>query len=190
MFARYRIAWLAWALCSAAACATAGDAAEPRPDASDLRSPDASQLAAADARVADAAPADALVAATVTLGFPDVGDTLSPSHGWLWELGSFVEGTRSTPLPSTTHLDAALVISDNVLFCDTQDMAVKINGIQVGTFMIGVGELGKTLSLSFPPVAGPDYTLRLENIREVGFKTECGSARFDQTGAGSVTLSF
>ena len=51
----------------------------------------------------------------------------------------------------------------------------------------GGGEFTKTLSFTFPAIAGPDFTLRYENTRMVA--SGSGSAKPDMTGTGTVTLT-
>jgi hypothetical protein len=121
-----------------------------------------------------------------TVSFPAAGDTINPTHGYLWTLGSFVEGVRTTGVSSATSVDMHLVLAENLLTCDTQDMRMLVNGVQVGTFAIASGATVVDLTFSFAAIAGPTYTLRYENTRAVN--GGCGSARPDMTGMGSVTI--
>lgn len=122
-----------------------------------------------------------------TVNFPTSGDTVSPSHGYLWELGSYWEGSRSTSVASTTSVDIHLVIGENVLSCDTQDMRLLLNGTEAGRFTITSTTTAIDTSFSgFGTVSGPTYTLRYENVRAVS--GGCGSAKLSTTGS-TVTLN-
>jgi len=121
-----------------------------------------------------------------TVIFPNTGDTLSPSHGNLWTLGAFVEGTRTTMLTGVTGVEIHLVLAANVLSCDTQDMRMLVNGVEVGRFVIASGVFEIDRSYSFAEVAGPVFTLRYENVRQVG--AGCGSAAPETAGASTVRL--
>jgi len=121
-----------------------------------------------------------------TVNFPSSGDTVFPSHGYLWEIGSYTQGSRSTSVPSTTSVDIHLVIGDNVLSCDTQDMRFMLNGTELGRFSItsSTTTIDRTFT-GFGSIAGPNYTLRYENVRQVS--GGCGSAQLSTSGS-TVTL--
>src|SRR5690606_27522739 len=76
-----------------------------------------------------------------TYAFPQAGDTRVGAGGgvYFWELGAHIEGTRTTGLATIDQIDVHLVTDPNVLSCDTQDVAVKINGITVGSFSVASG---------------------------------------------------
>ena len=120
-----------------------------------------------------------------TVSFPGPADTVSPSHGYLWTIGSYVQGTRTTTLPSATQAVIHLVIADNVLSCDSQDMRLLVNGVEAGRFSISPGPVVYDRTFVFAMVPGPTYTLRYENVRQVA--SGCGSAALSTAGS-TVTL--
>jgi hypothetical protein len=118
--------------------------------------------------------------------FPDAGDPrVASADLYFWRLGDYVEGTRVTALPSLTSVDMNLLVSPNVLSCDTQDHSLSINGRVVGTFSINAGDTTVSRSFSFPAITGPTYTFRIETVRQVA--GGCGSAGFPD-GASTLTL--
>jgi hypothetical protein len=123
----------------------------------------------------------------VVIPFPSAGDLASPDHGYLWSAGSYIEGARTTPLASARQAVMHLVITENILSCDTQDMRLRINGVDAGTFSIGGGTRTLDLTFSFGAIAGPVYMLRYENARPV--TGGCGSANFLPTTTAGSTLT-
>jgi hypothetical protein len=123
----------------------------------------------------------------VTVSFPQVGDTRSGAGGGLyfWQLGDHVEGSRTTTLPPVGRADINLQIEMNGLTCDTQDIEVRINGTVVGTFSIAGGDAVIARSFTFPPIAGPTYTLRYHTSRMVA--GGCGASGYSNIGS-TVTL--
>ncbi len=110
-----------------------------------------------------------------TVTFPAVGDTRVITAGTSpWNLGDYIQGTRTTSLSSVRSAQLNLAVDSNVLSCDTQDMRMRINGTIVGTFSISSGATSVTPTFSFGAISGPSYTLRVENIRTVN--GGCGSA--------------
>ncbi|MCB9593619.1 MAG: hypothetical protein H6719_12875 [Sandaracinaceae bacterium] len=118
--------------------------------------------------------------------FPAVGDTRVASAGlYFWRLGDYVEGSRTLPLTSATRVTFNLQINPNVLSCDTQDVRLSINGRIVGSFSISSGQTSTSQSFTFPAVAGPTFTIRLETTRQVN--GGCGSAGYTD-GVSTLTL--
>lgn len=128
------------------------------------------------------------VAMPATVTFPTAADPTSPTHGYLWTLGSYVQGSRATSLASARSLDMTLVPIENGLTCDTQDMRLTVNGVEVGRFVVTPGSVAPIVrTFSFAAISGPTYTLRYENVREVA--GGCGSARFGSSSpASTITL--
>jgi hypothetical protein len=56
------------------------------------------------------------------------------------------------------------------------DLDLSINGTVVGSFSINPSEMTKSLTFFFPPITGPNYTIRLEETNTV------------DPGAGSVLI--
>lgn len=125
--------------------------------------------------------------AEVTVDFPSAGDTRVGAGGgaYFWRAGDYVEGTRSTSLPSASSADISLSLDHNGLTCDTQDVELRLNGVAVGSFSIPGGTMNITRSFTFPAVSGPTYTLRYHTTREVG--GGCGAAGYSNSGS-TVTL--
>ncbi len=122
-----------------------------------------------------------------TYAFPLAGDTRVAAGGaYFWRLGDYVEGTRTTGLATIDQIDVHLVVDPNVLSCDTQDVAVKINGITVGSFSITSGTTAVDRTYSFAAIAGPTYVVRYETTRQVG--SGCGSAGYADGSGSSFTL--
>jgi hypothetical protein len=121
------------------------------------------------------------------VSFPSPSDATTPSHGYLWNAGNFVEGARTTGLTPITSLDMHLVPSENLLTCDTQDMRLMVNGSEVGRFSVtasgGTSPIDRTFA--FGALAGPSYTFRIECTRPVA--GGCGSARLAR-GASTLTI--
>jgi hypothetical protein len=114
----------------------------------------------------------------------------SPADGYMWVMGSFVQGTRTTTLAQTTGAQIHLVVTSNGLTCDTQDLRVRINTIDVGSIIIPGGVTSVDTTLSFPAVllAGGSVTLRYETISTVA--GGCGAAIVPLSGGSTITLSF
>ena len=109
-----------------------------------------------------------------TVVFPAPGDTRVSLRGDRpWNAGDSIQGVRTTGLPSITGVTLPLRI-DNSLSCDSQDMRLRINGTAVGAVIVPAGAPMVNVDLTFPAIAGPTYTVRLETTRTVG--SGCGSA--------------
>lgn len=129
------------------------------------------------------------IATPETVTFPRSTDTMSPTHGYLWTLGSYVQGSRTTSVATARSVDIRAAPVANGLTCDNQDMRMLINGVEVGRFSVvaGAGTAPIVRTFTFPPITGPTYTLRYENVRQVA--SGCGSASFgDSSPASTVTL--
>jgi hypothetical protein len=100
--------------------------------------------------------------------FPDTTDTYTVvNYPYWWETGDHVEGSRSL-LNSVDHVDYTIVLGSNFLGGGAQvDLALRINGITVGSFSILQGEMMKNVSFDFAPISGPIYTVRLEETNTV-----------------------
>jgi len=119
------------------------------------------------------APMDAMVT------FPATGDTRVAAGGgpyYYWRLGDYVQGVRTTTLPSARSVNFNLQLTSNGLTCDTQDVSLSINGTVVGSFSIAGGPMSISQSYTFAPITGPTYTLRLATTRQVG--SGCGAASY------------
>lgn len=110
------------------------------------------------------------------LTFPQASDTHYDrySAGYYWNLGDYIEGTRTTSLSSITSADLSLTITMNGLTCDSQTMQLRINGTVVGPVVIGPGATTFMQSYTFGAISGPSYTIRLETTRTVA--SGCGAA--------------
>jgi hypothetical protein len=118
--------------------------------------------------------------------FPAAGDPRVASAGtYFWRLGDYVTGTRTLSLASVTRMQFTLQISPNVLGCDTQDVQVSLNGRVLGSIAIASGNTSVTRDYTFPAVAGPTYTIRIETTRQVA--SGCGSAGYPE-GVSTFTL--
>jgi hypothetical protein len=122
---------------------------------------------------------------TPTLVFPDQGDArLQQRPGTYSQDGDFVEGARRPPLPSVRAADVSLAI-DNRLTCDVLELAVIINGVVVGSAVIPPGLPSLSQTFSFPPIVGPNYSLRYEVVRDVA--PMCGGVELP-LGVSTITL--
>jgi hypothetical protein len=109
-----------------------------------------------------------------TFIFPDTGDTVSlRDDPYMWSVGDYYEGTRSTTLACATSVQLTLVAADNALTCDYLDLTVSINGLAIGTFEFPAFVAETTQGFTFPTITGPTYTIRLEVARSVD--RMCGS---------------
>jgi hypothetical protein len=134
-------------------------------------------------RLSDAAleklASDIIILGSATTTFYATGDTVNVQDDpYWWHDGDYAEGVRTlSQLGSVEHLDYSLVMGQNSLTGAGQvDLSLSINGIVVGSFTVSPGELVKNVSFDFPPIAGPTYTVRLEETNTVG------------AGLGSITL--
>jgi hypothetical protein len=123
-----------------------------------------------------------------TFTLPSSGDTRvgAGSGVYFWRLGDYVEGTRTSTLPSVVRVDVHLVIDYNGLTCDTQDVDVKINGTTVGSFSIRSGDTVVNQTYSFSVISGPTYVIRYETSRQVG--SGCGAAGYSNDIGSTITL--
>ncbi|MFQ5612324.1 MAG: M4 family metallopeptidase [Anaerolineae bacterium] len=131
-----------------------------------------------DGKTAAALQPEPGLLASVATTFIASGDTVSVLYDpYWWNAGDYAEGVRTLSLDSVEHTDYTLVIGDNLLSGSGRvDFNLSINGIVVGSFSVLPGELVKNVSFDFPAIAGPTYTIRLEETNTVDF------------GAGSITL--
>jgi hypothetical protein len=121
-----------------------------------------------------------------TFDFPGASDTSVTMLTNYWNMGDYIEGTRTTSLPTITRLMMNVTTSANGLTCDTQDMDVIVNGTRVGGFMIHSGQTVITDSFTFAAITGPTYTIRFQTTRTV--TGGCGSSGFDLA-SSSITLA-
>jgi hypothetical protein len=129
----------------------------------------------------------AITPSDVVLNFPLAGDLASPDHGYLWSAGSYIEGSRTTTMPSVRQAVVHLVVTENVLTCDTQDMRLRINGAIAGSFSLSSATRTLDTTFSFGAIAGPTYILRYENARPVS--GGCGSVNFLPTTTAGSTIT-
>jgi hypothetical protein len=127
--------------------------------------------------ILDIASALAPLGSTAT-NYPATGDTISVASDPYWyHIGDYAQGIRNLSLNSVEHVDYDLVFGQNALSSSGHvDFNLSINGIVVGSFTILPGEMVKNVSLDFPAIAGPTYTIRLEETNTVG------------SGLGSITI--
>lgn len=122
---------------------------------------------------------------TPVLVFPDQGDArLQQRPGTYSQDGDFVEGARRPPLPSVRAAEVSLAI-DNRLTCDALELALIINGVTVGSTVIPPGLTSLSQAFAFPPITGPNYSLRYEVLRDVA--PMCGGVELP-LGVSSITL--
>lgn len=93
--------------------------------------------------------------------------------------GDYIEFTWMTPYPTLSALNITAGVDPNFLSCDTEDFDVSINGTVVGEMALAAGSASQDFALTFPPIAGPEYTIRYEVNRSVS--ESCGAAGFNYT---------
>jgi hypothetical protein len=128
----------------------------------------------------DSGSVTVLPAATDEVTFPDSGDTrmTAESDGiYFWNDGDYVEGTRTTSVPTLVRVNMTLEIGENSLGCgETQDGDFMVNGTTVGSFSVEEGDSQVVETFSVPSLSGPDYTFRIETTRTVA--PGCGAATY------------
>ena len=125
------------------------------------------------------------VGAACTVSFPTAPDTRFTMLTNFWNAGDYVQGARTTTVPSIAGLSMHLVLEAVSLTCDTQDARVLVNGVEVGRFSARSGGAPVDASFVFARVTGPTYTFRYETVRTVA--GGCGSAGYSNTGS-TITL--
>jgi hypothetical protein len=106
--------------------------------------------------------------------FPSASDSrYIASYPWMWVLGDYYQGARSTTVACATSLTINLVAYSNSLGCDRLDGRILLNGTEVATFSLTPGYSGISGTVTFAPVYGPLYTVRMEVTRQVA--PGCGS---------------
>jgi hypothetical protein len=116
------------------------------------------------------------VLAPDTFIFPATGDTRFNLSGTnFWNQGDYIEGSRTFTVP-TQSMDMVLVVSPNVLSCDTQDMDVIVDGVTIGSFVVSAGDTQVVANFTFAQIAAGVHTLRIETTRTVN--PGCGSAGY------------
>jgi len=115
---------------------------------------------------------------TTTTAFPGTGDTLNvPDNPYWWHAGDYAQGTRTMGLAAVSGVRYDLLIAENALNGTGHvDLDLSINGTVAGSLSILPGEMAKSGIFFFPPVAGPTFTIRLEETNTV------------DPGAGSVAI--
>jgi hypothetical protein len=110
--------------------------------------------------------------------FPATGDLISVTFDpYWWHAGDYAEGIRTPGLSSVNGVSYDLVITNNVLNGPGHvDFDLSINGVVVGSFTVLPGETSKSVTFLFPPISGPEYTIRLEETNTV------------DPGAGSIVI--
>jgi hypothetical protein len=124
-----------------------------------------------------------------TGGFPSPGDSHVTAATSMWNAGDYVQGTRATGLGSAASMSLHAVITANTLSCDTQDMRVKLNTIEVGTFSIDPADTFVDAAFMFPAVVSTagSFTIRYETISTVA--GGCGSADIPLAGGSTITIN-
>jgi hypothetical protein len=121
-----------------------------------------------------------------TVLFPATGDPRVASVMlYFWRLGDYVQATHTTSLPSIREVTTNLVLSENSLTCDTQDVRLLVNSVEVGRFSITSTDTTIARTFTFAPITGPTYTFRYETTRDVG--GGCGSSGYADD-VSSVTI--
>jgi hypothetical protein len=112
-----------------------------------------------------------------TIPFPATGnDRVAAAMLYYWRAGDYVQATHTTSLSSIREVTTNLVLASNGLTCDTQDVRLLVNSVEVGRFSIASGDTSIARTFTFAPITGPTYTFRYETTREVG--SGCGSAGY------------
>jgi hypothetical protein len=123
---------------------------------------------------------------SVILNFPQAGDTFqSTADGYYWVAGNYVSGSRTTTLDSTTSATIHVVLSGNLLSCDTETFNVLINGATVGSFVASAGVTTVDTTLTYAACTGPTYALEYVVAKTVA--SGCGSVAFATSGS-TITL--
>jgi len=113
-----------------------------------------------------------------TIVFPSVVDAhVSSSLPAYYIAGDYIEGTRTTSVPSLSRVEMVLAIASNGLSCDNQDSRLMINGVEIGRY--SVTPTAATVMQAFTgfgAIGGPTYTIRIETVRTV--TSGCGAAGY------------
>ena len=103
---------------------------------------------------------------------PATGDLVHvQSAPFWWHAGDYAEGTRISRLGSVTSVQYDLMLSRNSLNTTGHvDLELSINGLVVSSFSVLPGEMSKSGIVTFAPISGPIYVIRLEetNLVEPG----------------------
>ncbi|MBI5490069.1 MAG: putative metal-binding motif-containing protein [Deltaproteobacteria bacterium] len=119
------------------------------------------------------------VGGTANFTFPNSSDSVyMPDYPWMWRNGDYFQGTRVTSVPCATSITLTLYAYSNSLACDMLSGRFLLNGTPIGTFDLTPGYGGISGTLSFAPIYGPTYTLRMEVTRTVA--TGCGSVWWEE----------
>ncbi|UCD51726.1 MAG: LamG domain-containing protein, partial [Phycisphaerales bacterium] len=143
-------------------------------------------------------PASALAA--TTMAFPSASSTVvanvgfinATEIGYFWSVarGDSVTETLPTSEPSVNRAIFDFVVPTNALVIGYfVHWDVLINGVPIGSFTVVDGQTGPVhLDFSFPPIGGPNYTIRFRVTNEV--PAGCGSHSLGYAGihAGTVQL--
>jgi hypothetical protein len=107
--------------------------------------------------------------ASQTMYFPSAGDTVNlGTYPFWWQDGDYAEGRRTLTLGSVNGLTYDWSTTLNALTGTGRvDLELRINGLIVGGFAVNPGELAKSVSFGFAPIAGPEYSIRLEETNTV-----------------------
>jgi hypothetical protein len=107
---------------------------------------------------------------STTSPFPATGDVVNVQYDpYWWNAGDYAQGIRSPGLDSVTGVTYDLMITNNVLNGTGHvNLQLIINGVVVGSFTVLPGETSKSVTFFFPPINGPNYTIRLQETNTVG----------------------
>ncbi len=177
---------------------TSGDSTSLDTGSTDTSSTDTSSTdtGKSDGAVEGAADAGGTDAGGYTFTFPVVGeDTASlSSFGTMCDKDNYLTGMRTTTLATVTSLDGVFELVFNSLGTDCpalpdaggkDTIEVTLNGVVVGSFPV-LPSSGTSIpvALTFPPVTGPSYTLKLRSK----FTVPSGCGCFEPKAESKYTL--
>lgn len=125
-----------------------------------------------DTGVVDTGPVDTgTVTTSADITFPATGDTKVISKDpYIWTSGDYIEGSRTTTLPSATSITGTWKITNSIGTCGLLGTTtgkvnadVSINGTKVGSLVIKSSTgTSVPISFTFPAITGPTYKIRYQ----------------------------
>ena len=127
----------------------------------------------------DTAPPPADTGTGTTVTFPIFTDTFVIKYDPnFWNLGDYIQGSRTTTVPSITSMSGTLGIV-NSMTCGTLAINVTVNGKVAGTVTVtSTSGNAVPLSLTFAAITGPTYVLRYQAGNTI--KSGCGSLSINE----------
>jgi hypothetical protein len=101
-----------------------------------------------------------------------------PDYPWMWHAGDYYQGPRTTSVPCATSLDVTIYAYWNNLACDMLSGRILLNGVPVALFDLPPGYGALSGTVTFAPIYGPTYTVRLEATRQVA--SGCGAVWWEE----------